>query len=61
LDDAFVHGTLSTMYAAAGLPVIEARRLTTDEALIIPSTWGRRLLHGRPRNVYLIVAAPSSS
>ena len=25
-----------------------------DEALALLSTWGRRLLHARPRDVYLI-------
>ena len=59
LSDAFIAETLAPAYAAAGLPLIEARRLTLDEALAIPSTWGHRLLHGRPRDVYFLIAQPA--
>jgi 16S rRNA (adenine(1408)-N(1))-methyltransferase len=44
--------TLKAPYAAAGLHVGSIRRLSREEALAIPSTWGRRLLHGRPRAVF---------
>jgi 16S rRNA (adenine(1408)-N(1))-methyltransferase len=43
---------LSTPYAAAGLRIDACLELTRDEALAIPSTWGRRLLHGRDRRVF---------
>ena len=49
---AYLEATLVPTYTAAGLVVDEHRRLTADEALEIPSTWGRRLLHARPRDVY---------
>jgi 16S rRNA (adenine(1408)-N(1))-methyltransferase len=52
LDASHVAEVLVPAYAAAGLTVAEQRRLTADEALAIPSTWGRRLLHARPRDVY---------
>ena len=54
LDYAYIDSTLLPAYAAAGLQVTGRRRLTQDEALAIPSTWGRRLLHGRPREVFHI-------
>jgi 16S rRNA (adenine(1408)-N(1))-methyltransferase len=52
LSEALIEATLRPAYSAAGLQVDQYRRLTQDEALAIPSTWGRRLLHGRPRPVY---------
>lgn len=54
LDETYVDEVLAPAYAAAGLSVSGRRRLTQDEALAIPSTWGRRLLHARPRPVFLI-------
>jgi 16S rRNA (adenine(1408)-N(1))-methyltransferase len=52
LDEAYIDGVLRPAYTAQGL-VIETRdRLSREEALAIPSTWGRRLLHGRPRDVF---------
>jgi hypothetical protein len=43
---------LAEPYAAAGLRIEECREVARDEALAIPSTWGRRLLHGRDRRVF---------
>jgi 16S rRNA (adenine(1408)-N(1))-methyltransferase len=54
LDYAYIDSTLLPAYAAAGLQITGRRGLSQDEALAIPSTWGRRLLHGRPRDVYHI-------
>jgi 16S rRNA (adenine(1408)-N(1))-methyltransferase len=54
LDAAYVDDVLLPAYGATGLPVTGSRRLTQDEALAIPSTWGRRLLHARPRDVFSI-------
>ncbi|MPZ50444.1 MAG: class I SAM-dependent methyltransferase [Dehalococcoidia bacterium] len=54
LDYAYIDGILLPAYAIAGLQVTGRRKLTQDEALAIPSTWGRRLLHGRPRDAYAI-------
>ncbi len=54
LDEAFIDSALAPAYAAAGLKLEERRRLDVKEALAIPSTWGRRLLHGRRRDVFLI-------
>jgi 16S rRNA (adenine(1408)-N(1))-methyltransferase len=54
LDEAYIDETLRPAYAAAGLDLLERRRLTQEEALAIPSTWGRRLLHGRPREVFRV-------
>ena len=45
---------LEPAYAEAGLIIEDRRRLTQDEALTLPSTWGRRLLHARPRPVFLL-------
>jgi 16S rRNA (adenine(1408)-N(1))-methyltransferase len=54
LDETYIAETLTPAYEAAGLLVRESRRLTQDEALAIPSSWGRRLLHARPRPVFRI-------
>jgi hypothetical protein len=40
---------------------MQHRRLTQDEALAIPSNWGRRLLHARPRDVYYIAGIVSAA
>jgi len=54
LDERYVADVLVPGYGAAGLAVETWRQLSRDEALAIPSTWGRRLLHGRPRDVFLL-------
>jgi 16S rRNA (adenine(1408)-N(1))-methyltransferase len=51
--------TLGPAYAGAGLPIADHRRLTRDEALDVPSTWGRRLLHARARDVYFLACVPA--
>lgn len=57
--EAYARETLAPAYAAAGLAVDQIRRLTQDEALEVPSTWGRRLLHARPREVVLVTGTLS--
>jgi hypothetical protein len=54
LDLSYLESTLIPAYEAAGCHVVEYRRMTQDEALAIPSTWGRRLLHARPREVFWV-------
>jgi 16S rRNA (adenine(1408)-N(1))-methyltransferase len=61
LDDALIAGILVPVYREAGLESTEQRRLTQDQALAIPSTWGRRLLHARPRNVYWLAGDVSAT
>ena len=61
LDAAYVEETLVPAYEAAGMRVTEHRRMTQDEALELPSTWGRRLLHARPREVYRLSVVPAGS
>jgi 16S rRNA (adenine(1408)-N(1))-methyltransferase len=61
LDEAYIQDHLVDAYGAAGLEVTEQRRLTQDEALELPSTWGRRLLHARPREVYWLAGRVSVS
>jgi 16S rRNA (adenine(1408)-N(1))-methyltransferase len=56
LDQARIETELIPAYKGAGLPISSWRRLTQDEALAVPSSWGRRLLHARPREVFLIAA-----
>jgi 16S rRNA (adenine(1408)-N(1))-methyltransferase len=60
LDFAYLEQALLPSYTAAGLLVDEHRRLSADEALAIPSTWGRRLLHARPRDVYWLAGRISN-
>jgi 16S rRNA (adenine(1408)-N(1))-methyltransferase len=50
----YLTGPLAVAYEQAGISVDEVRPLSADEALAIPSTWGRRLLHGRAREVFLL-------
>jgi 16S rRNA (adenine(1408)-N(1))-methyltransferase len=59
LEPAYIEATLMPAYRAAGLEVTEHRRLAQDEALAIPSSWGRRLLHARPRDVYYVAGSVS--
>jgi 16S rRNA (adenine(1408)-N(1))-methyltransferase len=59
LDDAYLREVLVPAYASAGLSCTEHRRLTRDEALDVASTWGRRLLHARPRDVYFLTCVPA--
>lgn len=51
----YVRETLAPAYAAAGVPIVEARMLSPEEIAAIPSSWARRLAHGRrsPRFVRL--------
>ncbi len=52
LTDAYIDETMAPPYAEAGLRIETRRQITTEEALAIASTWGRRLLHGRNRDVF---------
>lgn len=56
LNEAYIDSVLAPAYANAGLLIKTRVRLAREEALAIPSTWGRRLLHGRPRQVFLLHA-----
>lgn len=55
LTEEYARTTLAPAYAAAGLPIVEARMLSNEEIAAIPSSWARRLAHGRraPRFVRL--------
>jgi hypothetical protein len=57
LDDAYIRGPLRTAYAAAGFRVSHVRTGGLDELELWPSTWARRLEHGRPRPVTRIDAS----
>jgi 16S rRNA (adenine(1408)-N(1))-methyltransferase len=54
LTERHIRESLRPAYESAGLPLSDYHRLTQDEALEIPSTWGRRLLHARPRDVFFL-------
>jgi 16S rRNA (adenine(1408)-N(1))-methyltransferase len=60
LDGAYVDNRLVPAYEASGLQVTESRRMTQDEALALPSNWGRRLLHARPREVFFLAGVLAS-
>jgi 16S rRNA (adenine(1408)-N(1))-methyltransferase len=60
LDGAYITNVLVPAYREAGLETVEQRLLTQDEALALPSTWGRRLLHARPRDVYFVAGIVSA-
>jgi 16S rRNA (adenine(1408)-N(1))-methyltransferase len=59
LSEQYIREVLGPAYESAGLPVNDYHRLTQDEALEIPSTWGRRLLHSRPRDVFFLSGVPA--
>jgi 16S rRNA (adenine(1408)-N(1))-methyltransferase len=59
LTSHYIESVLVPAYHGAGLEVADHRRLTQDEALAIPSSWGRRLLHARPRDVYYMAGSVS--
>lgn len=54
LDEAYIDATLVPSYAEQGMVIDTRHQVFRDEALALPSSWGRRLLHARPRDVYLI-------
>ena len=58
-DAGYLEASLVPAYEAAGIVCTGHRRLTQDEALAVPSTWGRRLLHARPRDVYFLACVPA--
>ena len=51
---------LAVGYAAAGFTVASVRPLDLDELAAWPSTWARRLAHGRPRPVFQVDALAGS-
>ncbi|MGE0058537.1 MAG: class I SAM-dependent methyltransferase [Dehalococcoidia bacterium] len=54
LTEARIDDVLAPPYAAAGLQMDHRRQMSLDEAIALPSTWARRLLHGRRREVFWI-------
>ena len=56
LDSAHLAGPLAAGYAAAGFAVCSAQPLDADQLARWPSTWARRLAHGRARPVLQIDA-----
>jgi hypothetical protein len=61
LDDRYLRETLLPALQSMRFEVRDYRRMPQDEALAIPSTWGRRLLHARPRDVYFITLVPAQA
>jgi hypothetical protein len=59
LDEPYIDEVLAPAYAAHRIVIESRRRLSRDEALAVPSTWGRRLLHGRTRDVFEVVGRRS--
>jgi hypothetical protein len=57
LDDAHVDGPLRAGYADAGFALSSVQAMDTEQLLAgWPSTWARRLRHGRPRTMLRIDA-----
>ena len=52
---------LAAGYGAAGFTVTRIRRLDPDQLAAWPSTWARRLAHGRPRPVFEVEARAVAS
>jgi 16S rRNA (adenine(1408)-N(1))-methyltransferase len=57
LSEARIDDVLAPPYAAAGLQITDRRQMSLDEAIALPSTWARRLLHGRSRDVFWLEGA----
>lgn len=49
VDPSYVHNTLTTRYAAVGITITEVNELSEEQWRAIPSSWARRLAHGRLR------------
>ena len=60
LDGAHLQGHLAAGYAAAGFTVSSVRPLDLDQLARWPSTWARRLAHGKPRPVFQVEAQASA-
>ncbi|MBI2704337.1 MAG: rRNA methyltransferase [Actinobacteria bacterium] len=62
VDLAYVNDTLTARYAAAGLRIEQATALPEDEWRALPSSWARRLAHGRrePKFVRIVAHVDSS-
>jgi 16S rRNA (adenine(1408)-N(1))-methyltransferase len=56
LDLAYLRGELADRYAMAGFVPFAVRRVSAEELAEWPSTWCKRLAHGRPRSVFQIEA-----
>ena len=56
LDAAHFQGPLSADYAAGGFRVARVRPVSPDQLARWPSTWAKRLAHGRVRSVFEIEA-----
>jgi hypothetical protein len=61
LDGEDLATQLSGGYGEAGFALTAVRPLTLDELVRWPSTWARRLAHGRPRSVFQIDARTAPS
>ncbi|HUG54964.1 MAG TPA: class I SAM-dependent methyltransferase [Vicinamibacteria bacterium] len=56
IDEAHLHGDLAAGYSFAGFTLTSVRSLDREELARWPSTWARRLAHGRPRPVFHLTA-----
>lgn len=56
LDSTYLKGSMAGAYATAGFRVTSVRALTAGELAQWPSTWARKLAHGRARSVFQIEA-----
>ncbi|HET8643873.1 MAG TPA: class I SAM-dependent methyltransferase [Vicinamibacteria bacterium] len=61
LDAAYLAGPLAAAYASHGFAVDSVRPLAREELARWPSTWARRLAHGRPRTVFEVRARAGRS
>jgi 16S rRNA (adenine(1408)-N(1))-methyltransferase len=56
LDAAHLNGPLAAAYAEAGFVLKSVRPLGAPELAAWPSTWARKLAHGRPRSCFRVEA-----
>lgn len=61
LDSFHVQGPLVAGYAAAGFSITSVRPMSSDQLARWPSTWARRLAHGRARPAVRIEARAFSA
>jgi hypothetical protein len=61
LDASYIESSLQPAYKRAGIAIERVRQLSHEETLAIASTWGRRLVHGRPQRAVFFLEGTIST
>ena len=52
VDEHYIHGQLAPALQSVGLQVTSFTELSSEDIKNYPSSWGKKLAHGRPRSFY---------